>query len=502
MTAVLTLLFAQALLGAFDNLWHHEWEAQLPQRRSARRELRLHAAREALYAVLFFGLAWWEWHGLAALGLAALLVAEVAITLADFLEEDRSRQLPPFERVLHTVLTIGYGLFLAALAPVLWDWWAQPSGWTPVSHGLLSWLFSAAAVGVGAWSVRNAWAVRQLGQAADPADAGPHRASPLQRGRAATLVTGATGFVGAALVQRLLQDGERVVVWSRDRRQAQAQFGPAVWVVDTLDDLPAETRLKAVVHLAGARVLGRPWSPARRQTLLRSRTDTAHALVALMRRLEQVPEVLVAASAVGYYGASPGPHAHALNEQAAAGTGQFQSTLCAAAEHEAMRAAALGVRVVRMRFGVVLGRDGGAYPPQALAARLGLGAVLGGGQQAAPWVHLDDAVGLLRWALQEPRVRGAVNATAPHVPTQAEWARTLAASFGRRVHLHLPAWPMRLALGEMAGLLLDGQRPVPAVATALGYRFRFPELPMALAALAAPTDRAEPAGEAAARPLR
>lgn len=483
MTTVLVLLFTQALLGAFDNLWHHEWEARLPQRRSARFELRLHAAREAIYAVLFFGLAWWEWHGAATLLLAGLLVAEVGITLADFLEEDRSRQLPPFERTLHTVLTIGYGLFLAALAPVLWAWWAEPSGWAPTSYGLLSWMFTAAAVGVGAWAVRNAWAVHQLGRV-DTNDAALHRGSPLMRGRAATLVTGATGFVGEALVRNLLLDGERVVVWSRDRRQAQAQFGPAVWVVEDLDDLPPETRLKAIVHLAGARVLGRPWTTRQRGTLMSSRTGTAQALLALMRRLEQVPEVLVAASAVGYYGATPGPHLQPLDEQASAGSGQFQSDLCVAAEHEAMRAAALGVRVVRMRFGVVLGRRGGAYPPQALASRCGFGAMLGDGSQSAPWVHLDDAVGLVQWALRHPRVRGAVNATAPHVPTQAEWTAALAASFGRKVRLQVPRWPLRVAMGEMSGLLLDGQSPVPAMAMAMGYRFKFPELQTALAALA------------------
>src|ERR1700748_2737464 len=127
MNAVFVILAVQALLGGFDNLLHHELHARLPQRASARRELALHAAREAIYGVVFLGLAWTEWHGALALLLGGLLAVEVVITLADFLEEDRSRRLPPFERVLHTVLAVTYGLFLATLAPHLAAWALQPT---------------------------------------------------------------------------------------------------------------------------------------------------------------------------------------------------------------------------------------------------------------------------------------------------------------------------------------------------------------------------------------
>ncbi|ATU67205.1 TIGR01777 family oxidoreductase [Piscinibacter gummiphilus] len=472
-----TILICQALLGAFDNLWHHEWQARLPQQRGARRELALHAAREALYGALFLGLAWWAWHGLFALAIAIVLAVEVVITLADFLEEDRTRQLPPFERWLHTVLTVSYGLFVGVMGPVLLDWAAEPTALVANGRGLVSWWFTAMAAGVWAWSVRNALAVRRLGEVPAPA------VLPVPRGAEAVLVTGGTGFVGRALVARLRAEGRRVIVLTRDVRQARLQFDPAVTSVGSFDEIAPETRIGAIVHLAGARVLGRPWTAARRRELVESRTRLSEALHALVRRLEQRPRVLVAASAVGYYGV---PEAGTrCDEGTPPQPGVFQSDLCAAAEHEARRLEGLGLRVVRLRFGVVLGTEDGAYPMQALAARLGFGAVLGNGRQPVPWVHLEDAVGLVRWAMADPAVQGAVNAVAPEHCDQAGFSRALAASFGRRVWLRMPGAPLRAVAGEMATLLLDGQAVWPRRALAGGYRFRYATLRQALPALAA-----------------
>jgi uncharacterized protein (TIGR01777 family) len=137
-----------------------------------------------------------------------------------------------------------------------------------------------------------------------------------------------------------------------------------------------------------------------------------------------------------------------------------------------------------LRFGVVLGQGDGAYPMLALSSRLGLGTVLGDGEQPAPWVHLADAVGLIRFALQHPGLQGAVNAVAPQPVNQASFARTMAASFGRRVWLRVPAWPLRRCAGEMSTLLLDGQQVVPQQALVTGYRFRFATLGDAMGDLA------------------
>ncbi|MES2585256.1 MAG: TIGR01777 family oxidoreductase [Pseudomonadota bacterium] len=482
MNTIFFLLSVQAVMGAFDNLWHHELEAKLPQRVSARYELALHAAREAIYGIVFIGLAWFEWRGAFAAVLAAMLLTELGITLADFLEEDRTRKLPPFERVLHTVLTISYGLFLGVLAPVLFGWAQLDTAMAFTPHGWISWLCTVYGVGVLAWSVRNVRAVRQLNRIAGQvrpllALTHGHRITP------AVLVTGATGFVGSALVADLLRDGQRVIVLSRDLLQARATFGAGVWVVDSLDAIPSETRIDAIVNLAGARVLGMPWTAARRRTLLDSRVGVTAAVVNLMRRLQQPPRVLVSASAVGFYGASPNASFEPLDETAGPRRGEFQSDLCAAIEHEARRAEGLGVRVVRMRFGVVLGQGDGAYPMLALSARLGLGAVLGSGRQAAPWIHLDDAVGMLRFAMANDSLQGPVNAVAPDTLPQAQFAQALAASFGRRVWLRIPDAPMRVLLGEMSTLLLDGQNARPRAACVAGYRFVHPIMEGAFAAL-------------------
>ena len=483
MNTIFLLLSLQAAMGAFDNLWHHELQAKLPQRISARYELALHAAREAIYGIVFIGLAWFAWRGAFAAVLAALLVTELGITLADFLEEDRTRKLPPFERVLHTLLTISYGLFLGVLAPVLLGWAQLPTAMAFTPHGWISWLCTLYGVGVLAWSSRNALAVLHLNRMVR--GAGIPMPTPRSHLIApAVLVTGATGFVGSALVADLLRDGQRVIVLSRDALQARASFGPQAWVVDSLDAIPSETRIDAVVNLAGARVLGLPWTAARRRTLLASRVGVTAAVVDLMRRLQQPPRVLVSASAVGFYGASPNASFEPMDETAPARPGEFQSDLCAAIEHEARRAECLGVRVVRMRFGVVLGRGDGAYPMLAFSAKLGLGAVLGSGRQAAPWIHLEDAVGMVRFALANDSLSGPVNAVAPDTVPQAQFARALAASFGRRVWLRVPDAPLRVLLGEMSTLLLDGQNARPRALAAAGYGFVHSKLQGALCSLA------------------
>jgi uncharacterized protein (TIGR01777 family) len=487
-TALFTVMTVQALLGAFDNLWHHEWAAHLPHRISARRELALHAAREAIYGLLFLGLAWWRFEGLWAVGVAMLLATEVVITITDFLEEDRTRRLPPFERALHTVLALVYGVLLGGLAPVLWAGAQQPTSlqWAP--HGLWSLFFSLAGGVVLLWSVRNALAVRGLRRAAQAVAA--ERPAPLPTGPA-VLVTGATGFIGSALVQRLGASRRRVIVYTRDVPQARAQFGSGVWCVDRLCDIPAEAEIGAIVHLAGAPVLGRPWTRRRRQQLLDSRVAITGDLLVLMQRLLRRPSVFVAASAVGFYGV---PVADTPStEVSPAEPGRFQSDLCAAIEREAQRTRAQGVRVAFLRFGLVLGSGGGAYAPLALAARFGLGAILGSGRQPVPWIHRDDAVGLIVHALRDERLQGPVNAVAPEQIEQRHFARALAASFGRRVWLRAPGFLLRGLLGEMSEILLCGQRAVPQRAIETGYAFCHATLHSALTALAGRPAEAAPA---------
>jgi len=161
MSLLAVLLVTQIVLGGFDNLWHHELSERLPGKREARVEVALHSGRELCYALLFAGLAWWTWRGAWAAAVVALLVIEVCVTLADFVVEDRTRRLPTTERVLHTVLAINFGAMLAVLAPTLLAWALLPSALARVDYGFASWLLTAAAAGVLAWSVRNALAARR-----------------------------------------------------------------------------------------------------------------------------------------------------------------------------------------------------------------------------------------------------------------------------------------------------------------------------------------------------
>ena len=475
MNAVFAILSVQALIGAFDNLWHHELEAKLPQHISARYELVLHAAREGIYAVLFLGLAWVRWEGVWAWVLAGLLAVEIVITLADFIEEDMTRRLPNLERVLHTILAVSYGGFVAALAPEMLTWAAAPTGLPFVNHGWVSLLFTLYAAGVFAWSVRNWIAVVRLYRAARTALPDVTVTPP---SGPAVLVTGGTGFIGTALVHSLLADGKRVIVLTRDVRRAAATFGPRVTVVDRLEVLPAETPVTAVVNLAGASILGGRWSPRRKTILLASRIDATQGIRTLAARLDRIPAVLVNASAVGFYGVRDA--GVELDETAPPQPGTFQSDLCTAWEAEAKAMQALGMRIVRARFGVVIGRSGGIYPPLAAATRLGLGAILGSGRQPMPWVHLDDAVAAIRFAVDRTSFEGAVNVVAPGFVSQAAFAWSLGSFCGTTVRLRVPGRVIRMAGGEAATLLLDGQAATPRRLLAEGYRFKHSSLGSAL----------------------
>ena len=292
------------------------------------------------------------------------------------------------------------------------------------------------------------------------------------------LVTGATGLVGQALVRSLAQAGMPVFALSRDAGRAQALFdGLGVRCIAGLDALPDDVAIDAVVHLAGARVLDSRWSAARRQALLDSRIAVAGQVMQLMKRMRQVPRVLVSASAVSYYGASGSAP---RSESDVPADGSYASQLCVRIEAAACRARELGVRVVPLRLGIVLARDDGALPPLATSARFGLGAVLGSGRQPVAWIHLDDAVRLIRFAIDTDRLAGPVNAVSPETPGQASFTRTIAAHFGRRVHLRVPAAALRALLGERAVLLLEGQVALPRAALEAGFAFSHPTLAGAL----------------------
>ena len=465
MFAAFVLITIQAILGGIDNFWHHEVTERLPARRSAAGELSLHAVRESLYAFIFIGLAWFRWQGHWAFLIAGVLVLEIVVTLADFVIEDKTRRLPPFERILHTVLALNYGAVLAVLVPSLVAWSSLPSAVLRTSHAF-SWIFTAFGIGLVVWCLRNGIAVLSLRRPAEwvrnPISVGP---SPTPR---TVLISGATGFIGGYLVRSLVRRGDKVIVLTRNPDIALDRFGPHVRIVTNHESLDDSTRIDAIVNLAGAPILGLPWTRARRRTLLASRVNTTRALTSLMGRLTAPVRVFVSASAIGFYGIG----GDEVIDERGRPTSIFQSQLCQDWEAAARAAARLGARLVRVRMGLVLGSDGGALPRLLKPIRLGLGAVLGSGAQWVSWIHIEDLVRLFEFAIDTPRASGALNAVSPEPVTHRQFQEALAQQLRRPLWLRVPAFVLRAALGEMSQLLVNGQRVVPTRAATLGFKFR------------------------------
>jgi uncharacterized protein (TIGR01777 family) len=282
-------------------------------------------------------------------------------------------------------------------------------------------------------------------------------------------------------VGELLAAGQQVTVLSRDSTRAQAQLGEVGTIGwDPLrEPAPAQALAEcdAVVHLAGEPVAQR-WSDPAKHAIRESRVRGAHNLVAGLSELQAQdrPTALLASSAIGYYG----PHGEEpLDEEAPPGEG-FLAQVCAACEAQAQAAAELGMRVVRIRTGVVLDRGGGALAKMLPPFRLGLGGPVAGGKQYMSWIHLQDIVGMILAALSSQEWSGPVNATAPTPVNGYEFAHTLGRVLRRPALLPVPALALRLLYGEMSSIVTTGARVLPAKALVLGYRFRHPELEEAL----------------------
>ncbi|WP_306600520.1 TIGR01777 family oxidoreductase [Geothrix sp. 21YS21S-2] len=287
------------------------------------------------------------------------------------------------------------------------------------------------------------------------------------------VLAGGTGLVGRHLADSLSRDGVEVRVLSR------RPGSPFSW-----DDLPrALEGADAVVNLAGEGIADKRWTPSRKDAILRSRVESTNRLVAAMGALPSPPRALVNASAVGFYGPMDG---RPVEEGRGPGKG-FLAKVCRQWEAAADAATPLGIRVVKLRLGVVLARDGGALPKMAFPVRMFQGARLGHGQQGLSWIHIDDLVRLVREAAENPAFSGALNATSPRPVTNETFTRALARRL-RRPMLPIPGFVTRTALdllfGEMGReMLLEGSFVYPRKALELGFTFRFEKVEEALADL-------------------
>ena len=235
--------------------------------------------------------------------------------------------------------------------------------------------------------------------------------------------------------------------------------------------------LQAAIHLSGASVVGRRWTPAYKRTMWMSRVQSTRALASTLSRLREPPRVLVVASAVGIYGDRGD---EILNESSSPGAG-FLADVCKDWEAAAQLAQDAGIRVVHTRFGVVLGPGGGALSRMLPVFRLGLGGRLGSGRQWMSWVSLQDAAAAILLSMDSPGIAGAVNVTAPAPVTNADFTKALARAVHRPAILHAPAFALRIALGEMSDeALLASARVIPSKLTAAGFKFAHPTVEEAL----------------------
>jgi uncharacterized protein (TIGR01777 family) len=288
------------------------------------------------------------------------------------------------------------------------------------------------------------------------------------------VVAGGTGFLGQALVTRLRAEGHRVQVLTRHATGgSQLVWNPDGGVGSWSQAIDGAD---AVVNLAGESIAGRRWNASHKTAIRQSRLLATRSLVTAVEAARVRPAVLVSGSAVGYYGLLGD---EMVGEDAPAGD-DFLADVCRAWESEAQRAAG-ATRIVLLRTGLVLGPSGGALQPMLLPFRLFVGGPVGSGRQYWSWIHRDDWVSLVIWALNTAAISGPLNATAPTPVPNREFAQTLGRVLRRPSIMPAPGWALRLALGEMADvLLLGGQRVLPVKAQAAGFTFRYVSLEPAL----------------------
>lgn len=290
------------------------------------------------------------------------------------------------------------------------------------------------------------------------------------------LITGGTGFIGSALAKSLIEQGHAVTVLSRSPDKAAQICGSGVNALGSLTQLKAEDRYQVIINLAGAPIVEAHWSEDRKQLIRTSRIGLTEHLISCVARMDVKPELLISGSAIGYYGNQGDT---ALTEQSTPYE-DFSQQLCADWEAAAKQAEQYGVRVCLIRTGLVIGNGGGFLQRMLPPFRLGLGGRLGDGRQWMSWIHRQDWINIALAMMADSTMRGAYNATAPNPVTNAEFTRILAQCLKRPALLPVPAWLLKILLGEMSQLVLGSQRVLPERLLAQGFTFQYADLAAAL----------------------
>jgi uncharacterized protein (TIGR01777 family) len=288
------------------------------------------------------------------------------------------------------------------------------------------------------------------------------------------IVTGATGLIGKRLTKELTNRSYNVTIFSRNPEKARHTVPGAAeyvaWQSGSDDWASHIDGAYAVINLAGAGIFNRRWTKSYKKKIFDSRVEGTRGLVDAIARAKEKPAVLINGSAVGYYGLTG---SEKLAEASPPGD-DFLARVVQAWEREAAKAEALGVRVVMLRSGIVLAREGGALPLMSLPFKLFVGGPILPGTQYFSWVHLDDEVGIILMALENEEARGPINSSAPEPQTNRDFSRALGKALGRPSLLPVPGIALKVALGEVSTIITGGQRVLPTRAQQLGYRFLYP----------------------------
>jgi uncharacterized protein (TIGR01777 family) len=290
------------------------------------------------------------------------------------------------------------------------------------------------------------------------------------------LLTGGTGLIGHQLCQHWLGQGHRLTVWSRQPENVAKICGAQVRGIARLEDLGQEP-VDAIINLAGAPIAARPWTHKRKALLWSSRISLTETLLVWLESREQKPRVLISGSAVGWYGDGG---ERELTEESPPVIDDFASQLCIAWEETAQRAEAFGIRVILIRTGLVLSAEGGFLSRLLLPFKLGLGGPIGNGRQWMPWIHIDDQIALIDFLLHRNEASGPYNACAPKPVRNREFAEALGSVLHRPTFMPMPAFALKVGLGELSLLLLGGQRATPVRLLQAGFTFKFTDLRAAL----------------------
>lgn len=289
------------------------------------------------------------------------------------------------------------------------------------------------------------------------------------------LITGGTGFVGRRLIPHLRPHHELTVL-SRTPNKVHHHLGHDIRALASLNDLDNLDEFDAVINLAGEPIADKRWTDVQKERICLSRWEITEQLAQKINAGAYPPKVLINGSAIGYYGRQ----GEALVDEDSSPHQEFSHEVCAQWEQLAQAAASDQTRVCYIRLAVVLGAEGGALKKMLPSYRLGLGGPIGSGKQYMSWIHIDDVVSLLLFLLENEECSGAFNACAPEPVTNLQFSKTLARVLNKPHFARVPAWIMRLAFGEMADLLLTGQRVMPVRLQRAGFHFRYPTLEKAL----------------------